>query len=250
MKSNQDGLTASSGQNAVQPIKRRTMLRLNASPALSIVPSATSPLMKLGAEFDNKLNEYECERQRWIQLRQQVDDALDASRPIELQWKKGDLLMVQVAEIEVHEPIVEGDDIDLFIVSSLEHRANLRLMNNEMRARRTEIIKARDWWLKEEGRIARRLKWKSELEDKNVNRLVSEADRIVARAQKLKASNLEELAIKARMAEWMVQSGNAAKAAESTDPTERIIWSIARDLLAMPKVNSQHESEAALCANL
>lgn len=69
-------------------------------------------------------------------------------------------------------------------------------------------------------------------DDVALNKIVSELDELVSEAAKLIATNTDELLLKARMALWMSQSGDLTDESMMGDAAERIVWSIARDLLS------------------
>ena len=68
--------------------------------------------------------------------------------------------------------------------------------------------------------------------DELLNTLVGEIDDVVNRAIDLTAVTADDLRIKARMALWMSPSHDLAHDTACAEYTDRIVWSIARDLLA------------------
>ena len=229
MRTDQDsGAVALCDKAIVQPYERRSMLRFSPLP-LSAADTALSPILAIGQKFDALHRAYQSELERFSTVRPKFHAAFDAARPTEMELQAGDADLFRSTAIDAFRPKIPK--IDLMIIDELEATENLGALTPAMRKRRNELIAARDKWLAACEQIEQHYNFRDGFEEETLNRLVAQLDALVGEAVKLVATDREELIVKAKMAQWMSDKHSLAEAALGANYIDRIVWSIARDLL-------------------
>jgi hypothetical protein len=125
-----------------------------------------------------------------------------------------------------------GAYCDQSIVQSIERRSMLRFSPSNLSS--AESISSSLSAIGEQFDALHRNYWSErqhKADDETLSALVAQLDALVDLAIKLTATSQHELLIKARMAKWMSPAHDLVKSTLNADYPDRIVWSLARDLL-------------------
>jgi len=212
--------------------------------------SAKPSMAEVGERFLALFRQYESNSRRYWKAMSLLDKATNAACPAEIIMRADDALLFDRAGITL-DPVEDnkvGKALLPTTIGQLEEEADLGSMTRAMRARRHELIAARDEWERAIERAGRTLG--IDRIDQDGNELAAELDALAKTAIHLKAKTSADFHAKATMACWMSDYRDLDKTtAAPVDKRSAIAWSIARDLLEQSQLDADEQSRIrAACA--